>query len=300
MHSDSNRLRGVIPALITPFTEDGAVDQNLFEKQVDYLRDAGVAGFFVSGTTSEGAYVSSDERDLMVRMVQSRTGGDLLCCVAVIAPDTSSVLRGIDAVAPLKPDFISAVTPFYLGVSQADLSYHFRTIADHCPAPLILYNIPQNTHNRIELPTILELAEHPNVAGIKDSSGDFPTFQRGLLSTGDAQFTWIQGEDLLDAASMLMGARCIVTGLGNAWVEPYVRMYDAAQRGDSAEVIRRQQQINSLARIISVSNGAVIPAIKSAAALQGRAHARMRIASMQVDETCQKKIKSVLQELGIL
>ena len=299
MYSSSKRLRGILPALITPFDEDGSVDPGLFTTQVDYLVGEGVDGFFVTGTTSEGAFLTNDERVRLVKLVKERTADSLLCCVAVLAPDTSSVLRGFDTVAGLAPDFVSAVTPFYLGVSPRDVVHHFVTLADRSPAPLILYNIPQNSHNALELATVLELADHPNIAGIKDSGGVFMSFQRGLLATGDRDFTWIQGEDLLDAPALLMGARCIVTGLGNAWIEPYVSMYRAATDGDASEVISAQQRINELFRIIPESGGAGLAAIKSAAALQGRSTPRMRIASMQLSAEQEARVAAVLEELGL-
>ncbi len=299
MHSSSKRLRGVLPALITPFDGDGGVDLELFATQVDYLVGEGVDGFFVTGTTSEGAFITMDERVRLVKLVKERTREDLLCCVAVIAPDTSAVLPGFDSVAALAPDFVSAVTPFYLGVSQRDVVHHFVTLADRSPAPLILYDIPQNSHNPLELATVLELVDHPNIAGIKDSSGVFMSFQRGLLATGDRDFTWIQGGDLLDAPALLMGARCIVTGLGNAWIAPYVSMYRSAVDGDAAEVIRAQQRINELFRIIPESGGAGIAAIKSAAALQGRSSPCMRIASMQLGAEQEARVAAVLAELGL-
>jgi 4-hydroxy-tetrahydrodipicolinate synthase len=298
MHVSSTKLRGVFPALVTPYTERGTLDERLFAKQVDYMVSAGVAGFYVTGTTAEGAYVSVDERLRMVDLVK-QAGENLVCCVAVISADTSGVLRGIDTIASREPDFVSAVTPFYMGASQADLVAHFTTIADRSPAPLILYNIPQNSHNPISLGTVLELAEHPNIAGIKDSAGDFVSFQRGLLATTGADFAWIEGDDLLDAAALLMGARAIVTGLGNASIAPYVAMYDAAVAGDSAEVIRNQARINALYRIIAETGGNGIAAIKCAAALQGRSSPQMRIASMQLSQQNAARVAEVLTEIGV-
>jgi len=298
MHTSSRKLRGVLPALVTPFDDGGSVDEALFMRQVEYMIDEGVAGFFVSGTTAEGVYVTAEERYRMVSLVRDRTRGELLCCAAVLAPDTNAVLRGIDAVSELEPDFFSAVTPFYSGLSQADLVHHFTTIADLSPAPLILYNIPQNTYNTLRVETTLELAKHPNIAGIKDSSGDFLSFQRGLLAIGDDEFTWIQGEDLADAPAMLMGARCLVTGMGNAWITPYVAMYRAAVAGDSQEVIRQQARINELFEIIA-QTGAGTPAIKCAAALQGRSSPRMRLASMELGAEQVARVEAVLEKLGL-
>ena len=298
MHSSATRLRGVLPAVITPYTEDGTIDEALFTTEVDYLAAAGVDGFFVAGTTAEGAYLTDEERVRLTRLVKERIEGRL-CCVAALVPDTTAVLRTIDRLAPLEPDFVSAVTPFYMHASQSDLVHHFTTIADRSPVPLILYNIPQNSHNRLELATIVELAGHPNIAGIKDSAGVFMDYQRGLLATADDGFTWIQGEDLLDAPALLMGGQCIVTGLGNAWVEPYVAMYRAARAGAADRVVKEQARINSLAGIIFATGGAVIPSIKYASELQGRSSARMRVASMELSSGQKRTVAEVLRGIGL-
>jgi len=83
------------------------------------------------------------------------------------------VLRELRSLARLEPEYVVAVSPYYLAMRQQDILEHFRQIAREAPAPLILYNIPGNTHNPMTLDTILELAQESNVAGIKDSSGDF-------------------------------------------------------------------------------------------------------------------------------
>lgn len=299
MHSTATRLKGVLPAIASPFNQEGKLDEKLFSVQVEYLVEAGVDGFFIAGTTAEGPYLTTDERVRMVEIVRATTVDRMLCCVAVLAASTESVIAGIDSIAHLNPDFVSAVTPLYMSLSQRDIIHHFTAIADHSIAPLILYNIPQNTHSSMTLETILKLSDHPNIAGIKDSSGNFMNFQLGLLTTDSSGFTWIQGDDLLDAAAFLMGARCVVTGLGNAWIEPYVRMYRAAVYGDLAEVILQQRYINNLAQIISQTGGSVIPSIKCAATLQGRFSSRMRIGSMELDDSQKSRVKSVLSQLGL-
>jgi 4-hydroxy-tetrahydrodipicolinate synthase len=300
MSDVKKKLKGILPAPITPFDADGNVLFDSFEKQIRYLVDAGVHGFFVAGTTAEGALLTSEERCKLFELMRDHTTDDHLRCVVVIRPDTNDVVRGIDDIAALNPDYISAVTPYYLGVSQSEIVGHYTRIADHSPVPMILYNIPQNTHNPMTLATVFELAQHPNIVGIKDSSGDFGQFQRGFLTTDSSDFTWIQGEDLLDAASFLLGAECIVTGMSNAWAEPYVAMYRAATQGDLDAVVSEQRRINELARIIEQTDGRTIQAIKAAASMQGRTTLHMRVPSMDLESAGRDLVASVVQELGLV
>jgi 4-hydroxy-tetrahydrodipicolinate synthase len=300
MTGRSKPLEGILPAPITPLDPDGSVRLDLFEKQIEYLGNGGVHGFFVTGTTAEGSMISSEERCSLFQIMKERTTERHLRCVVVVQPDTPAVLRGIDEIAAFEPDYISAVSPFYVSVSQQAIIGHYTQIAEHSPVPVLLYNIPQNTHNPLSLDTILELAEHPNIVGIKDSSGNFVQFQRGILAGQPSDFTWIQGEDLLDAPSLMLGCRCIVTGLGNAWIDPYVAMFQAAVAGSNKGIIAEQQRVNALARIIFQTGGSVIPSIKTAAALQGRATPHMRVASTTLRNADQEIVASVIQELGLI
>jgi 4-hydroxy-tetrahydrodipicolinate synthase len=293
------RLQGVIPAVAVPLREDGAVDAALIERQAGYLYEAGIQGIFVCGTTGEGAYLATQEKLEVFRAVR-RAAPDVVLCAACIQPSTSQVIDEMRAFEKESPDFVVAVAPYYLAVDQQTILEHYRLIAATAPAPLILYNIPQNTHNPMALDTILSLAASENVAGIKDSSGDFPAFSQGLLSPLPGPFAWIQGEDRLEAASYLLGARGAVTGLGNVWIEPYVAMYRGFVAGDVLAVRSAQQQVNALHGILEVVGRKALPAIKAACELLGRGSRRMRIPSMTLGQEEVDKVRHVLERLGLL
>lgn len=294
------RIEGVIPAVMTPLKEDGTMDMSALETHIRYLVDAGVDGLFIGGTTAEGAFLTAEERKAAFTLAREVSGGKVTLYVVILRPHTEQVISELRDFAPLEPDYAATVTPFYYTVSQETIADHYTRIANASDVPFLLYNIPQNTHNPIALSTTLALAEHPNIVGIKDSSGAFTSFTQGILTPLDHEFAWIQGEDILDAASLLFGAPGLVTGLGNVWIEPYVEMFQAARSGDAERVKEAQRKINSLARIIHVSQGAVIPAIKMAAALRGRGNGHMRIPGDTVKPKIRASIEKVLNELDLL
>jgi len=293
------KLEGVIPALITPVTDSGAVDFRLLEKQVRYLSSAGVNGFFIAGTTGEGPYLTAEEKVDLLKKVNGISGGKQFLCMACIQASTEQVLAEIDRYSNLEPDFIVAVAPYYYSASQRAIFDHFSQIAAASPCPVILYNIPQHTHNLIELETVLQLAGTDNIAGIKDSTGDFIQVSRGLLSKVPKDFSWIQGEDYLDASALLLGGHGMVTGLGNVWIEPYVKMYLASVAGNTTEVIVNQKAINDLYEIIRVTPRG-IAAIKAATGFLGRGSARMKMASLSLSEGELEKVKAVLEDLELV
>jgi 4-hydroxy-tetrahydrodipicolinate synthase len=264
------QLRGVIPAIITPMDEQGKIDFDLLEKQAAYLSGAGVHGFFVGGTTAEGAYLSTGEKGEIFKVVRRVTEGRQFLCAAYIQPSTAAVLEQMGALEATEPDYIVAVTPYYLSMRQQDILQHFRRIAAAAPAPLILYNIPGNTHNPIALETVLQLAQEKNIVGIKDSTGNFVDFSRGVLGKSPEGFVWIQGEDYLDGPSLMIGC-------------------------DGTVPVRScQGRINTLYGIIRLC-GNSIAAAKAAAELAGRGSRWMRQRSQSLSDAQMKEVAGILR-----
>lgn len=296
----ARRLEGVIVALATPLGEDGELDAGLLAKQVAWAGGHDIRGFFVAGTTGEGACLATEEKLLALRTVKAAAPRDKIVCMACIAPTTRQAIEEMRALAPERPDFFVAVTPYYVGATQAAILRHFRDLAAAAPAPLIMYNIPQNTHNPMSLETILELSSTANIAGIKDSSGDFISFSRAVLSGTGPGFTWIQGEDLLEAASYLVGAKGAVSGLSNVSVAPYVEMRRAAVAGDIEGVRQCQRKINALFRLVQATGGKGIPSIKAAMELLGRGSRRMRLAALELSDAEVAEVRAVLASLNLI
>ena len=291
------KLHGVIPAIITPMDGDGRLDSGALAAQAEYLSQAGVDGFFVGGTTAEGAYLSTDELRRAFSVVREATAGRQFLCLASLRASTAMVCAEVQALADLEPDFMVIITPYYLAASQADILHHYERVLEVSQVPVIVYNIPSATHNPIALETVIELSRHPKVAGTKDSSGDFRTFSRGVLEHGGGRFVWIQGDDYLDGPSLQVGAHGLVTGLGNVRIDDYLAMYRAAREGDWEAVKECQRRVNRLYEIIHACGGRVIPAIKAAVSLEGRCQPWMRNLSMSPTRADLKAVEQVLASL---
>lgn len=289
------KLQGIIPAIVTPITQIGELDAELLKKQADYLIHAGVNGLFLCGGTGEGAYLKTEEKQEICRQVKSIAGDDIFLCMAMIHSNTRAVLEEMDALKDCGADYIVATPPYYHAASQKDILEHYQAIAARAFAPVIVYNIPSTTHNYIEPETIEKLAELDNIAGVKDSSGNFMNFTRGLFKRGTDGFAWIQGEDYLCGATLLSGGSGIVTGLGNTRIEPYVEMYQAFLDGDAGKIKACQVRINRLYELIHlIGNGNA--AIKAVTEYYGRGSRWMQQGSMSVSDEQMLEIKKILDE----
>ena len=294
------KFGGIIPAIITPLQDNGRIDESLLSKQIEYLCSKGVDGFFINGTTGEGGFLTTEEKIQVLKIAREVVGNHRFLCAACIQSSTELVLKEIRAFEPLQPDFIVAVTPYYYSVTQDTIFEHFRMISEHSPFPVIVYNIPQCTHNPIHLETILKLSKLDNIIGTKDSSGDFVSFVRGIASETTENFSWVQGNDYLDGPALLVGAKGIVTGLGNVWIEPYIEMWDVYKRGNYSEIMEKQKLINDLYRIIEAVPDKLIGAIKAAVTALGRASKWTKVPSMSVTDEEYSRVKNVMKEIGLL
>ena len=295
--SNNKKLKGVIPALILPLHENGRIHFKFLEKQVRYLISEGVNGLFVNGTTGEGAWLTLREKEEAMKCLKEVSTGEVFICAACLQPTTEMAMSEMNMYEKYEPDYLVAVTPYYYTVSQEVIIEHFKKIARASPIPLIIYNIPQCTHNKISLDTILELAKEENIAGVKDSSGDFISFSRGIYTCPAKEFSWIQGEDYLDGPSFNTGADGIVTGLGNVDVHSYVQMYRENEKGNVWKVNKMQQKINQLYEIIQATGGKVIPSIKAGASLFNRSTKWMKMPDLTLSNEDVEKVKEVISEL---
>jgi 4-hydroxy-tetrahydrodipicolinate synthase len=277
--------------------DDGRIDHHLLERQADYLVTAGVDGLFVCGGTGEGAYLTTDEKRSVFVTVAQVAAGRVALCLAAIKSNTPAAIREIESLASLEPDFIVSTTPFYHGADQSVIMSHFREVARAAPAPVIVYNIPSATHNPIRIETLRELMSLDNIAGLKDSSGDFCQFSRLLFACDRDGFACIQGEDYLCGPTLLCGGDGMVTGLGNARIEPYVQMFSAYKAADYQRVKWCQSRINNLYRIVSGAGyGNGNAAIKAVTELSGRGSRWMRQAALTLPDEKISQIVKVMAE----
>lgn len=295
MEECDKKLHGIIPAIITPITCDGMLDLSLLEKQTRYLLDSGVQGLFICGGTGEGAYLKTEEKRQVLNTIKNIAGESVFLCAALINSNTRAVIDEIKEIEEFGPDYVVATAPYYHSASQDDIYEHYKMIAEKSQTPVIVYNIPSTTHNYIEVETIKKISEMENIAGVKDSSGNFMNFTRGVFERKDKKFAWIQGEDYLCGATFLAGGDGVVSGLSNIRVEPYIEMYQAFQKGDTEKIKECQVQINKLYRLIhKFGNGNA--AIKAATEIYGRGSRWMQQRSMSLSDEQMAEAEKILDE----
>ena len=240
-------LRGVIPPLVTPVGADGGLDEGTLKRLVDRAIEAGVAGLFVAGSSGEGPWLSGATLRKLVSCAKEYANERVPLLVGVLEPSTERVLSLADDVVSAGADALVIATPYYFTCDERTQAHHFERIADASPVPIVLYNIPQMTHNPVSAATVEKVMGHPNIIGLKDSEGDLAKFQDFLeLSRGDKTFRTLQGSETQAAAALKLGADGLVPGLGNIVPGHFTAMYRASERGAHDACERLQADIDKL------------------------------------------------------
>lgn len=170
----------VLTAIVTPFAADGSVDYAAFWRLVRHLRDNGSDGIVVAGTTGEAPTLSKPEKIALFKAAVDAAKGSMIVVAGAGTYDTRESIALAESAAHSGADGIMAVTPYYSRPPQAGIAAHMRAIADATELPLLLYNIPSRTASKIEIETLVELADHPRIVGVKDAVDDIDWSRRAI------------------------------------------------------------------------------------------------------------------------
>ncbi len=231
----SRRFTGIVPPLLTPLDADERLDRPAVKKLVDYVVDGGANGLFALGSMGEGVNLPLSTRIELVEAVVEAAAGRVPVIAGVLRPNTAEVIDEIRAFSGRGLDGYVATSPYYYCEFTDDgLSEHFNRVLDAADLPTLLYSIPSATKVPLSANLVLKLAEHPRVAGVKDSSGNWNTVRTILQSRPNPDFTVLQGWTTMAVGSLLGGADGLVPGEANIFPRLLADLAAAVRRGDLA------------------------------------------------------------------
>lgn len=289
-------IRGVFPAIVTPFTDDGRdVNTKALLRLCDFLIEKGVDGLFVSGTTGESPLLTDDERLTVMRELLAHVRGRTRVVFHTGHIITDRAVELTRAAKELGADGASLATPYYFRFSDAALAEHYARVLEAVDGwPVYLYNIPQTTGNPIGAELVARLkARFPHVAGIKDSSGDMAQIQ-AYVELVPSPFDVVCGADHLAATALYSGARGIVSSIAGVFPEPYVALHRAVLTGDDDGALRAQKVINRLVRALTTE--AHIPMLKAALEARGIPGMGVRRPFLPCSPAGQKIVTQIVRE----
>jgi 4-hydroxy-tetrahydrodipicolinate synthase len=251
MAHDITTLRGIVPPVVTPLHPDFTVDYASFTNVIEHLITGGVHGLFFLGSTSEVIFHDESTRQRILEHALTVVNGRLPVLAGAVDPTTDRVIGHARAASRIGVDAVVVTAPFYTLTSQPEIIEHFRYVRDAIDVPVVAYDLPVCVHSKLERASVVTLAREGVIAGLKDSSGDTGNFRYVLsdLANLPSAFVMTGGELAVDG-DLLLGAHGAVPGLGNVDPAGYVRLYDAAMRGDWAAARAEQARLCRLFEII--------------------------------------------------
>ena len=262
-------IRGILPALLTPMDDAGAVvNHHTLRRLVELHIASGVNGFFVCGGTGEGLLLTPDEREAVLETVVAAAAGRVKIIAHVGALDTATAERLAAHAAGLAVDAVAAVPPFYFRVDDEALYEHYRLIgAAAAGVPVYLYNIPSATGVEITARTMETLIKNPAVRGIKYSAYNLYDM-RNIAELAPGEITVLSGFDEVCLAALVMGAHGAIGSTYNVLPATFAALYQAVQAGDLAGAQELQFRANRVIKaLLSVPMIAGLKALLSASGL---------------------------------
>ena len=295
---DTSRLRGSMPALVTPFEADGGVDEDALQRLVDWQIEEGSHGLVPVGTTGESPTLTHDEHKRVVELVVKRTDGRVPVVAGAGSNNTAESEDFARHAESVGADAVLVVTPYYNKPSQAGMTLHFRRVAQASGLPIILYNIPGRSIIDMTPETMGALAkECPTIVGVKDATGkvDRVSDQR---ETCGADFVQLSGEDASALGFNAHGGVGCISVTANVAPALCARFQDATLRGDYATALEIQDQLLLLHRamFIEPSPGGA----KFALSQLGRCTNVMRSPITPVSQPVEAIITRAMDHAGLL
>ncbi|MEG2366268.1 MAG: 4-hydroxy-tetrahydrodipicolinate synthase [Alistipes sp.] len=292
-----HKLSGVGTAMITPFTPDGRVDYKALARMIDYVIDGGVDYIVALGTTAETPTLYMPERAVIAMFITNQIAGRVPLVMGVGGNSTSEVLDQLREFDLRGADAILSVTPYYNKPTQEGLYQHFRTVSEHSPLPVILYNIPGRSGVNMTAETTLRIAnDFTNVIGIKEASGNIDQMQQ-IIDRRPEDFLVLSGDDGMAIELMRRGGDGVISVAANAFPHKFMSCMNHAKRGDFERADKEFEQLDEAIHALFAEGNPT--GVKCALAVMGRIGATMRLPLVEGSPVLREKFRKIIAEYDL-
>jgi 4-hydroxy-tetrahydrodipicolinate synthase len=287
-------VQGCGTALVTPFTDAGAVDLPALRALVDWQVAEGIDFLVPCGSTGEAATMDERERERVVASVVEVAAGRVPVMAGATSNDTARAVAEARRMCRLGVDYILSATPYYNKPTQEGLYRHLAAVADSSEKPVVLYNVPGRTSVNLKASTALRLAAHPNVAGIKEASGDLKQVME-ILVARPSGFAVLSGDDWLALSIITAGGDGLISVASNELPGPMTAFVHLCLSGDLDSARRWHYRLLSLmdANFLETNPAPV----KAALAHLGKIQNILRLPLVPASESTCRALREALDAL---
>jgi 4-hydroxy-tetrahydrodipicolinate synthase len=288
---------GAGTALVTPFTSDGSLDERAFRRLVKRQIEEGIDVLVPCGTTGESATLTAEEQTRVIAMAVEEAGGKVPVLAGAGANDTRVAIEKTKAAAAAGAHGILSVAPYYNKPTGEGFYRHFSAIADASPVPVVFYNVPGRTGSNIDTKTQLRLAQHPNISGVKEASGNLGQIME-IIRDAPQGFEVISGDDALTLAILAAGGKGVISVVANQIPRAMHDLVAAGLRGDFAGARRIHFKYLRLMNLNFIESSPI--PVKASLALMSLLSENYRLPLCPPSDATRETLQKELQSLGLI
>jgi 4-hydroxy-tetrahydrodipicolinate synthase len=289
-------FRGSIVALVTPF-KNGKVDEKGLCDLVEFHVKNGTSAILPCGTTGESATLSHEEHKLVIEIVVKAANGRIPVIAGTGSNSTYEALMLTSHAKEIGADGALLICPYYNRPTQKGLYMHFKEVADRVDIPQIIYNIPSRTGVNILPETVAKLAEHKNIVGIKEASGNLDQVSEIVRLCGK-DFDVLSGDDSLTLPIMSVGGKGVISVAANIVPRKVADLVESFDNGDIKRAMEIHHELYPLFKALFIETNPI--PVKTAMGMMGMISDEMRLPMCEMSEENKRKLESVLKSYGLL
>jgi 4-hydroxy-tetrahydrodipicolinate synthase len=291
------QFTGLGTALITPFRNDGSLDEPAIRRLARRQIEAGVHFLSPCGTTGEAPTLSEQEKIRVVELVVAEAHGKVPVLAGAGGYDTREVVHMVRRMEEAGADGILSVTPYYNKPMPEGLYQHYKMVADSTSLPIVVYNVPGRTGANVDAQTLLRIAELKNIVAVKEASGNMTQMCEICAAVRD-DFIVLSGDDALALPLMAVGGHGVVSVASNEAPAEMAQMVELAEKGDIRAASRLHRWLFPLMQVNFVESNP--GPVKAAMAAMGLIEENYRLPMVSPRPASREKIVRVLQELKLM
>jgi 4-hydroxy-tetrahydrodipicolinate synthase len=288
---------GVFTALVTPFTQEGKVDEQALRRLIDFQIEEGIDGLVPVGTTGESPTLGTEETEAVIRITVEQARGRVPVIAGAGSNSTDKAIHLAAAAKKLGADATLQVAPYYNKPTAEGFLRHFTAIADAVDLPMVIYNIPGRTGKNIDNSTMLKLAGHHRIVAVKEASGDISQMMN-LIAQKPASFAVLSGDDNLAFPLIALGGKGVISVASNLAPGRMKEFVSAALKGQWDKARELHYRLLPLFKAIFLETNPI--PIKAALAMKGMMQEVYRLPMCRMGEENRKALAGALRELKLL
>jgi 4-hydroxy-tetrahydrodipicolinate synthase len=290
-------FEGSFVALVTPFKDDESLDETKLKELIEFQIDGGIHGIVPCGTTGESPSLSEEEHDRVIELTVETVNGRVPIIAGTGSNSTMRTLRATEHAKAAGADAALIVTPYYNKPNQQGLYAHYMKIAESVDIPIVIYNVPGRCGTDILSETVAQLAEHPNIVGLKEATGELKRASE-VVSMCPDDFVVLSGDDINTLPILSVGGKGVISVVANVDPTDIAETCNAFKVGNIELARKLHYKTMQLAVDLFIETNP-IPA-KTALMLMGKLNGQLRLPLAPLTPANQETLRQTLKDAGLI